>query len=242
MNKRIVNPLIVIYQWLIFVPVFAVATVITALATMLFAAIFGDKRITHLPARHWARLACYGMFMKIKVVGAEKISYSRSYVFAANHQSMYDIFLVYGWLDSRFKWIMKKELRRIPFVGKACESAGHVFIDRSSPMAAKRSIEIAEKKLINGASVVIFPEGTRTKDGKLGKFKRGAFMLASELKLPIVPITITGTFKALPISCVNIIPAKLTLTIHDPIVYLPEYDENHLLLVNKVHEAVAEGL
>jgi 1-acyl-sn-glycerol-3-phosphate acyltransferase len=239
--KRKVHPLLLVYQWFVFIPLFAVATVVTALITILLSAFFGDKEITYLPARHWSRFACYGMFITVKVEGFENISNTESYIFAANHQSIYDIFLIYGWLDSRFKWIMKKELRKIPFVGKACEAAGHIFIDRSSLMAAKKSIEAAAGKLVHGSSVVIFPEGTRSKDGRLGKFKRGVFTLASEIRLPIVPLTIKGTFKALPIWSYCIHPAKLTLVIHKPIPYIPEFDENQPLLIEKVRAEVEKG-
>jgi len=240
--KRRFNPVLFLYQWLIFMPLFVVATILTALFTMLFAALFGDREITYFPARMWSRFACYGMFITVHVEGAGNISKEESYIFAANHQSMYDIFLVYGWLDSRFKWIMKKELRKIPFVGVACEAAGHIFIDRTSPMSAKKSIDDASRKLVNGSSVVIFPEGTRSKDGKLGKFKRGAFLLASEIKLPIVPVTIKGTFKALPIWSYLIHPAKLTLLIHKPIPYEPVFDQDQQLLIERVRTEVEKGI
>ena len=137
---------------------------------------------------------------------------------------------------------MKKELRKLPLVGAACEAAGHIFIDRSSPMSAKKSNDDASRKLVNGSSVVIFPEGTRSKDGKLGKFKRGAFTLASEIKLPIVPLTIKGTFKAMPIWSYNIHPARLTLVIHKPIPYVSEFDENQPLLIEKVRAEVEKGI
>lgn len=240
--KRKINPVLFLYQWLIFIPLFFVATVVTALMTMLFAALFGDRATTYIPARHWSRFACYGMFITAKVEGAENISRDESYIFAANHQSVYDIFLVYGWLDSRFKWIMKKELRKIPLVGAACEAAGHIFIDRSSPMAAKKSIDAASRKLVNGSSVVIFPEGTRSKDGRPGKFKRGAFTLASEIKLPIVPLSIKGTYNAMPSWSYIICPSRLTLVIHKPIPYVPAFDENQQLLIEKVRTEVEKGI
>lgn len=236
--KRRVNPALFVYQWFVFIPLFIVATVVTALATIVFSALFGDREITYMPARHWSRFACYGMFITVSVEGAENISPDRSYVFAANHQSMYDIFLVYGWLDSRFKWIMKKELRKVPFVGAACEAAGHIFIDRTSPIAAKKSIDAASRKLVNGSSVVIFPEGTRSIDGQLGKFKRGAFLLASEIKLPIVPLTIKGTFEAMPVWSYIIRPVRLTLIIHQPIEFDPLFEDNQQLLIDKVHTEI----
>jgi len=240
--KRKVNPFVFLYQWLIFVPIFAIATVLTALFTLLFSYLFGDKPITFLPGRYWSKLACYGMCMSVEVIGAEKVIPGKSYVFAANHQSIYDVFLAYGWLPSRFKWIMKQELRKVPFVGAACETSGHIFIDRSSPISAKKSIEAAIKKLSNGSSVFVFPEGTRTKTGSLGKFKRGAFTLASEIHLPIVPVTLRGTYNAMPIWSYTICPGKLQLVIHDPIPYQPEFAENQHLLMDRVKEIIESAL
>ena len=103
------------------------------------------------------RLFCWIMFVRVKIEGLENLNRKQSYVVACNHQSMYDIFVIYGWLPMFFKWIMKAELRKIPLVGKACESAGHIFINRSSAMAAKHSLEKAEAQLQNGVSVVVFP-------------------------------------------------------------------------------------
>jgi 1-acyl-sn-glycerol-3-phosphate acyltransferase len=240
--KRKVNPFIFLYQWLIFVPLFAIATVLTAVSILVFSYLFGEKTITYLPGRHWSKLACIGMFMKVKVIGAEKIIPKKSYIFAANHQSGYDIFLAYGWLPARFKWIMKQELRKVPFVGAACDISGHIFIDRTSPISAKKSIEAAIKKLSNGTSVFVYPEGTRSKTGKLGKFKRGAFTLASEIRFPIVPLTLKGTYEAMPIWSYNIHPCTLTLVIHDPIPYQPEFDENPHLLMDKVREVIESAL
>ena len=112
---------------------------------------------------------------------------------------------------------MKKELRRIPFVGKACVSAGHIFIDRSNSVRAKQSIEKAEERLRNGSSVVIFPEGTRTRTGKLMRFKRGAFAIAADLHLPVVPITIKGAFEVMPTDSWYIKPGVIEMIVHPPV-------------------------
>ncbi|MDO4191448.1 MAG: lysophospholipid acyltransferase family protein, partial [Bacteroidales bacterium] len=117
----------------------------------------------------------------------------------------------------RFKWIMKQEVRKIPFVGAACEAAGHIFINRESAKMSNQSIIEAEKKLKNGASIVMFPEGHRTKDGKLQPFKRGAFHLANDLHLPIIPITIKGAYKVMNVHSFFIHPGKITVKIHPQI-------------------------
>ncbi len=218
------NFLFFLYQWLIAFPIIIVISIITALITILLSPIFPNKKISYFPARWWSRICCALCFVKVKIRGTENIDPKQSYVFISNHQSLFDIFAIYGWLPSIFKWLMKIELRKIPLVGTACELAGHIFIDRSNPIAAQESIKKAEKKLKNGVSVVIFPEGTRTRDGKLGKFKHGAFRIATDLSLPIVPITIRGSFERISRSTLKITPGTIEMIIHQPIdvnAYLP---------------------
>lgn len=206
-----------IYQWLIAVPVLAVFTILTALITVVGSAVGNRDFWGYYPARLWSRLVCILMFVRVKVVGRENIDPKTSYVFVANHQGAFDIWTIYGYLNHNFKWLMKKSLEKVPFVGFACKAAGHVFVDDSNPRAVRKTIEESEERLRGGMSVVIFPEGSRSWDGRLGNFKRGAFMLAGEFKLPVVPLTIDGSFKCLPRTTYNIRPGKIVLTIHKPI-------------------------
>jgi 1-acyl-sn-glycerol-3-phosphate acyltransferase len=113
--------------------------------------------------------------------------------------------------------VQKQSLRKLPFVGKASEIAGHVFVDNSSVAARKRTIEKAEEEVTNGVSIMMFPEGSRSKTGKLDKFKRGAYLIALDMKLPIVPLTLNGPFDVLKIHAALIQPGKLELIIHEPI-------------------------
>ncbi|MBR2160965.1 MAG: 1-acyl-sn-glycerol-3-phosphate acyltransferase, partial [Bacteroidaceae bacterium] len=121
-----------------------------------------------------------------------------------------------------FKWMMKKSLRSIPLIGKACESAGHIFVDKSGPKAILHTYEQGCSVLKHGVSLMVFPEGTRSFTGHMAKFRRGAFQLAEELRLPVVPVTIDGSFDVLPrqkgISFVTW--HRLRLVIHAPI--MPE--------------------
>lgn len=219
------NPLFVIYQWFIAFPILLILTIITAVATTILSPLLPNSELSYFPARWWGRAFCYLMFVKVGINGLEHFVARQSYVIACNHQSMYDIFVIYGWFPMFFKWIMKAELRKIPLVGKACEAAGHIFIDRSHPMAAQHSLERAEAQLQNGVSVVIFPEGTRTRNGEVGTFKRGAFRIATDLNMPIVPVTIKGAFECLPRNTFNVRPGKIEVFIHKPIEiqnYLPD--------------------
>ena len=205
------------YQWLIAFPLLLVLTIVTALATILLSPLFPNKRFSYFPARWWGRAFCYLLFIKVKLIGLEKLNPQQSYVIVCNHQSIYDVFVVYGWLPMIFKWLMKAELRKIPLVGKACADAGHIFIDRSNAVTAKHSIEQAEKQLKNGNSVVIFPEGTRTHNGEMCKFKRGAFLIATDLHLPILPVTLRGCYERLPRNTVNVVPGIIEIIIHQPV-------------------------
>ena len=213
----VIRILYLIYQYLIAGPIFVVATLITALITGIGSSLGNKDFWGYWPPHYWSRFTCYLFLMRIKVTGRENIDKNQSYVFVANHQGAYDIWLIYGFLNHNFKWLMKKSLEKIFAVGAACKKAGHVFVDDSSLAGIKETIAESEKTLKDGMSVVIFPEGSRTFDGKMDVFKRGAFMLAAEFKLPVVPLTIDGSFKAMPRTTYNMTPSRITLTIHKPI-------------------------
>ena len=241
MKKEKINPLFALYLAVIFLPLMVVFTTLTAVFTIIFSFI-GDYRWTYFPAVIWGRLFCYLAFIRVKINGKENVSPKKSYIFVANHQSIYDIFVVYGWLNNRFKWLMKNTLRKIPLVGLACEKAGHIFIDRSHPLKAQKSIKKAEEKMKNGASLVIFPEGSRTKDGNVNRFKRGAFKIAEDLKLPLVPITIDGAYNVMPYNSFYIRSGKIVVTIHQSIDCKQLTSENMEEYITKAREAVIGGL
>ncbi len=209
--------LFLIYQWVITVPILALITIVTALITIVGTALGKRDYWGYWPARFWSRCVCTLWFIRIRVKGRENIDPNTSYVFVANHQGAVDIWTIYGYLNHNFKWLMKKSLEKVPFVGPACRAAGHVFVDDSNPRGIRETIGEAEQRLRGGMSVVIFPEGSRTYDGNLRPFKRGAFMLAAEFGLPVVPITIDGAFDRMPRTTYNVTPGTVNVTIHPPI-------------------------
>jgi 1-acyl-sn-glycerol-3-phosphate acyltransferase len=239
-SKR--NIFFIIYQWVIAFPVLLVLTLLTALSTIILSPLLPNSQLSYYPARWWGRAFCSLLFVKVKITGLEKLNPRQSYVIACNHQSVYDIFVVYGWLPMIFKWMMKAEIRRIPFVGMACEAAGHIFINRSNPIAAKHSLEKAKSQLKNGVSVVIFPEGTRTHDGKMGKFKRGAFRIATDLSLPIVPVTLCGSYERMPRNTLNVTPGTIEMKIHQPIDVNPFSPDNFQELMQKTWNVINSAL
>lgn len=204
------------YKWLVFIPLMLVASIVFALLSALLALTVSPKA-GNFTGHCWARVACWLTPVLAFVKGRENIKKNKSYIIVANHQTGWDIFLLYGYLPISFSWLMKKELRKVPFIGYASEKVGHIFIDRSSPRAAIKSLEEAKNKLVNGNSVVIFPEGTRSRKKEMRPFKKGAFKLAFELELDILPVTIVNSYKIKREGFFNIMPAKAGLVIHPAI-------------------------
>lgn len=206
-----------IYFILIACPLLIVLTVLTCVTIIIGTAIGNGSFWGYYPAMVWAKLFSILSLVRVSVRGRENIDKRTSYVFVANHQGAYDIFSVYGYLGHNFKWMMKKSLRRIMLVGYTCYKCGHIFVDRSSPAAIRRTIETAQERLRDGMSLVVFPEGSRTFTGKMGAFKKGAYQLALEFNLPLVPVTIDGSFKVMPRTKKLPRPGHIVLTIHKPI-------------------------
>ncbi len=231
-----------IYQWLLAYPILIVITVLVALSTIALSPFFPNSQLSYAPTRWWARIYCRLCFVKVRVYGMERLNPRQSYVFALNHQSIFDIFVVYGWLPFCFKWMMKAELRKIPLIGKACEAAGHIFINRSNPVAARQSLERAEVQLVNGISVVIFPEGTRTYTGEMGVFKRGAFRIATDLSLPIVPVTLRGSFERMHRNSARVTPGLIEMCVHEPLEISTFQSENIHELIQKTWDVIHSAL
>jgi 1-acyl-sn-glycerol-3-phosphate acyltransferase len=187
----------VLYQYLIAVPLALLLTIFTSIFTIVCYP-WRNAEFVHKEQQFWSRSMCRLMFLPVTVDGEEHIQPGQSYVFVSNHQSMFDVWLVYGWLPVIFKWLMKAELRKVPFIGSGCKAAGHIFVERRNAKAALASLKEVEKQLTNGVCTVIFPEGTRSLNGEVGKFKRGAFQIAWDLGLPVIPLSLDGCYEVLP--------------------------------------------
>ncbi len=230
------------YKWLFYIPFFFINTLIFGIVAVVVASLINQRIGSYLGGVVWARFNSFLVPMRVSVKGKEHIKKNTSYIVLANHQSVYDIFLVYGWLGIDLKWVMKKELRKIPGLGFGSEKVGHIFLDRSNKRAALESLAVAKKKLVNGTCVVFFPEGTRSNDGVLLPFKRGAFKLAIELGLPILPVTLINTRRIMPNNTLDLLPGKAQMVIHPPIA-LTGYTENNMgELIVKVKEQIASEL
>lgn len=240
--KRLLYVLYQPYKWLVFFPLFALFTCILVLIGVFVILLIDDYAANRTTGVWWARLTSYITPVIVERTGGEHVRKKQSYIVVSNHQSIYDILVLYGWIGVDLKWVIKKEVRRIPVIGFAAEKGGNIFIDRSNPRAAYESLQQARKKIMNGTSIIILPEGTRSRTGDLGEFKRGAFWLARELKLPILPVTIKNTRNILPPNTLRLFPGRAVMKIHPPI-DTASYDESSFdALIARVREVIRSGL
>lgn len=230
-----------LYQIFIMAPILLVLTILAALSTIAVSAMGFGRNLGYTIPSLWAKAFCVLSFVRVRVHGRKNISEGQSYVFVANHQGAYDIFAIYGYLNHNFRWMMKKSLERIPLVGYSCRVSGHIYVDTHSPQAIKETMETAEKQLAGGMSVVVFPEGSRTPDGRLHRFKRGAYILAEEFGLPVVPVTIDGAYKVMPRSAILPHWGTIILTIHKPIEAV-EGAHDEKTLICRSREAIESAL
>lgn len=208
----------ILYQYLIVLPIFWVYTMFTAIMSVVCIP-WKNGAFIHWIQMSWSRLFFYLNFLPVHVEGYENISPKQSYVFVSNHTSMLDVWLIYGWLPNVFKWMMKKELERVPLFGSACRAARFVMVDNANAGTVRRTCREAAALMREGYSICIFPEGSRSWDGRMTAFHKGGFVLAKACGFPIVPITVNGSFEALPrakgLSLTS--PSHLSITIHEPI-------------------------
>ena len=168
-------------------------------------------------ARNWGRRALWASGVDFQVHGIDRVPRGRPVIFAANHQSWFDIFLVLAALPGRVRFVAKKELLRVPFLGSAMREAQHIFIDRQNRQAAFSAYEKAAQAIREGLSAVVFPEGTRSRTGDLLPFKKGPFVLAIAAGVPIVPAYCDGTFTLMPKGSARLRPHPIALRFGSPI-------------------------
>ena len=233
-----------IYQLFIALPIILVATIVTAISVIIGCAIGNGHFWGYYPGKWWSQVIVRILLLPVKVEGREHLDPKQSYVFVSNHQGAFDIFLIYGYLSRNFKWMMKRQLRNIPLVGKACEASHQIFVDKRGPSKIKETYDKARATLRGGMSVVVFPEGARTFTGHMGVFRRGAFMLADEIQLPVVPLTINGSFNVMPRmhDMKWVLWHPLKLTIHQPIPPKGKGLEAEKATMKEAYEVVMSGL
>ena len=205
------------WQWLVLVPAAVLVTVIAAPIAILIS-LAGHPSVANLQvAARWARIIARLTPMPVEIEGLEQLEPGRSYVVVANHLSQYDIPLIYGFCGLDLRWVMKSEIGAIPFVAQGCRAIGHIFIDRGNPEQARAAINEAVGRLPPGTGVLFFAEGTRSRSGALMPFRKGAFRVAADRGLAVVPMTVIGTREILPPGSLRIRPGRARLIVGRPI-------------------------
>jgi len=194
-------------------------TILFGIAVILFSPFDYKKgKILGFIVKYWAKIILKTMNINVRVVGLDKLNRNANYIFAPNHASSLDIPLILGFLPFWIVPISKIELKWIPFLGWAMQAAGHVFVDRRDHEKAMFSIAKIKNSMIkNPRSILIFPEGSRTNDGKVNQFKTGGLSIGISTKTPIVPIAIDGTFESLSKHSKKFVNKLLTVNIGSPI-------------------------
>ena len=187
---------------------------------------------------YWSPLLLRGAGAKLVVEGAEGVDWSRPLVLASNHASMMDIVALFRAVPTPLRFMLKRELARVPFIGWYAAAMGMVFIDRGNTRDAKRKLGDAVDKLRNGATLIAFPEGTRSKDGTVGAFKGGAFQVAIEAGVPVVPVAITGAGDVLPPSGFRVRPGTIRVRFGAPIATTALQAQDRNALASGAREAV----
>ena len=197
------------------IPAVSLYTVVLGTASLLSTLFDRRGNVGHRCARAWSWLILKTTGVQVQVEGLERLDPSRSYVFAANHQSIYDIPILFASLPFQLRIIAKESLGRIPFMGWHLRRTGHVLVDRSKPGAGV--VRMMQRLVAAGHSLIVFPEGTRSTDGSVARFKGGSFVVALQAGLPVVPISVVGSRHVMFRGELTVRPGRVTVIVHDPI-------------------------
>jgi len=217
MGFRIARIMYQPYKWLVYIPLFCLNTLVMGSLSIILASILNARIGMKFGGSVWAKINCIAAPVFVKIKNKKNIILDQSYVVVSNHQSQFDILILVGWLDIDLRWVAKASLKKAPMFGIASVKMDHIFIDRSNTQAALETINNAKKNIVNGTSVMFFPEGTRSEDGNLKEFKNGAFKMALDLGIAILPITMRGIRKILPTGTMDLVPGIAEIVIHPQI-------------------------
>ncbi len=215
-----------------------------ALALVIIAISPFDKKgnFIHYIGRFWSLLNIYLSGTRISIKGKEHIKKGGAYVVMSNHQSLFDVWALIGKLPLQLRWIIKAEINKIPIFGYALGRLGHVYINNRNRKDIFLSLEAAGKKIRDGASVVIFPEGTRSTDGRLQRFHNGGALIAIRSGIPILPVTVNGSRFVLPKGSLGLMPGKIEVVLGD-LIDPGIFDENGKdKLIAVVRSAIEKNL
>lgn len=224
----------------VLIPLISVYTIVIGTVSLVGGLFDGSGRFAHRCAQLWARCIMWTSGVRIHLAGAPLPPPEQSCVFVANHSSFYDTPIVFTALPRQLRIMAKAALVLVPFIGWHLRRSGHVLVNRRNPGAA--IFKRMQRMAASGASLIVFPEGSRTIDGQVHKFKAGMFMLAIENKLPVVPISISGSRVVMPKGRLAVAPATVTITVHDPIVTTTMTRDDARPLAARVRDVVASAV
>jgi 1-acyl-sn-glycerol-3-phosphate acyltransferase len=223
--------------------VFLILNTIAVCLTIIIISPFDKKGNTvHYIGKFWSLLNIFLSGTRLTIRGKEKINTNLTHIVMSNHQSLFDVWALIGKIPLQIRWIVKAEIRKIPIFGYTLERMGHIYVDRKKRAAAYISLETAAGKIKNGTSVIIFPEGTRSNDGHLLKFRMGGIIMALKSGVPILPVTVNGSRFVLPKNTLALMPGKIEVVVGD-MIDASTYDENNKNeLMEKIRSAIHENL
>jgi 1-acyl-sn-glycerol-3-phosphate acyltransferase len=219
------------------IPVIGIYTIVLGTVSLASSIVERRGRLAHRCARTWARLILWTTGVRVRITGLDRARANASYVFVSNHQSIYDIPIVFAALPRDLRIVAKASLGHFPFLGWHLRTAGHLLVDRARPGAGV--VKRMRRLVADGASIIVFPEGTRSVDGAVGRFKGGIFLLAIEARLPIVPVTIDGSRHVMKKGRLMVCPGEVSLTLHDPIPTEGLSRDDARVLAERVRSVVA---
>jgi 1-acyl-sn-glycerol-3-phosphate acyltransferase len=225
-------------SYLFFDPLIWFYTVAFGAASIPFGLFDKDGSILHWFAHAWSWSIMKTIFSPVRVVGLEKIDFSKPHVYAVNHGSALDIPILYAYLPFQFRIVHKKELLSYPLVGWHLKRSGQVCVDQQHPARSVGHIKSAVRTLKSGMPMVIFPEGGRTPDGRIQPFLPGAFFMAIKAQVDIVPIALVGTYELLPMDTYHIKSRPLEMRVGEPIATTGMTLRNMEELSGKVQKAL----
>jgi 1-acyl-sn-glycerol-3-phosphate acyltransferase len=222
---------------LFLIPAVSLYTIVLGTVSLLSSLFDRRGDAGHRCARAWSSLILRTTGVRVRVEGLEKLDPSRSYVFAANHQSIYDIPIVFSAIPFQLRIVAKESLGRIPFLGWHLRRTGHLLVDRSRPGAGV--VKKMARLVGEHHSLIVFPEGTRSVDGTVARFKGGSFVLALEGGIPVVPVSISGSRHVMRKGQLTVRPGDVGLTVHEPIDTARISKDGVRDLADRVHDIVA---
>ncbi len=219
-------------------PLIGLSVIVMGSISLLASLFDTTGRLQHRVAVRWAQMVLTICMVKVEVQGGEHLDEGQSYVFCSNHFSLIDTPVMFGSMPREFRILARHNLWRIPFLGWHLNRAGHIPVHRENPRAAARNIGQAAEKLHSGFSILLFPEGGRTRDPVMRRFKPGAAHIAIRAQVPIVPMALIGTRNILPPSSAHLHPGRAILRIGMPIPTEGLEGENAAALIARVQDEV----